>query len=211
MAFDVKEQLQKAWAFFENGELDAAANAYRACLEHLCAAQHESYCAALMGLVYAEATAERFDAARQAAQMLLAAAETQEERHVYLHQCGMVERMAGCWAAAIAFFEKERALLAADDVMSASANAYEMAYIAMKQGDLTGAESTMRAALTYGEQAGDDMCVGCACRGLGEIMQAGGRRAEALRWLERSIAAFQSAGDAIAADEVREMRLKIEG
>lgn len=209
MAFDVKEQLQKAWAFFEKGELDAAANAYRACLDHLCAKQHDPYCAALMGLVYTEATAERFEAARRYAQMLLAAAETQEETHVYLHQCGMVERMAGCWAAATGFFEKERALLAADDAMSASANAYEIGYIALKQGDLSGAEKTMRAALAYGEQAGDDMCVGCACRGLGEIVQAGGRKDEALRWFERSIAAFQAAGDAIAADEVREMRLKI--
>jgi len=204
------ERLQRAWALFDDGRLCDARALYTACLAQLSEEAHDDYCNALLGLVYVEAFAENYALARQYAQKLLAQQRSPEEKHIYLHQCGMVERMAGAFDAAQAYFDEERRVIEeqlSSDPMRLSVNLYEQAIILLKTDRCEQAMARMLEAHAYGKACGDDMCIGCACRGLGEICLAMADRRKADEWFEQAIAAFSEAGDEKAVREVREQYL----
>lgn len=201
------EQLQRAWALFDDGHLDDARALYTACLARIPEEEHNAYCNALLGLVYVEAFAENYALARRYAQKLLARQTNADEKHIFLHQCGMVERMAGAFDAARAFFDEERTIIeeqCASDPMSLSANLYEQAIIGLKTGQCGQAMKQMLEAHAFGKACGDAMCVGCACRGLGEICLAMADEDNATEWFAKAIAAFSEAGDEKAVREIQD-------
>ena len=200
--------LQLAWEKFDAGDFLGAEALYLACLQQTSASDAERYSAVLMGLVYTESFLEKYDEARQYGRRLLDAAKNAADQHVALHQLGMVERMAGNLSDALQLFlEEERVIQASfsNDDLRLSVNLYEQAYVAFLMGELAKAESIMLASRDRAAAARDDMCLGCAFRGLGEIMKAAGRLEAANDCFERAIIAFTKAGDKIAVEEIEKM------
>ncbi len=125
----------------------------------------------------------------------------------FLHQCGMVERMAGAFDAAQAFFDEERKDIeeqCSADPMSLSVNLYEQAIIKLKTDQCEQAMKQMLDAHAFGKASGDAMCVGCACRGIGEICLAMADEKNAAEWFAKAIAAFSEAGDEKAVREIQD-------
>jgi len=201
------EQLQRAWGLFDNGYLDDARALYTACLARITEESHDDYCNALLGLVYVESFAENYAQARRYAQKLLALQTTPEEKHIFLHQCGMVERMAGAFDTAQAFFNEERKVIeeqCSADPMSLSVNLYEQAIIKLKTDQREQAMKQMLEAHAFGKASGDAMCVGCACRGMGEICLSMADKTNAAEWFAKAITAFSEAGDEKAVREIQD-------
>lgn len=161
--------------------------------------------AMLMALGYAASALYRYDEARVSCRELAEMADTVKDRHIALHQLGMVERLAGEYSQAMALFEQEHSMISPQDEMALSANAYERAWLSMKMNDLPAAETIAQKALRHAEATGDDMCVACAWRCIGEIAAARGCPEAAVSAWQRSRAAFLRAEDTIGADEVADM------
>lgn len=84
-----------------------------------------------MGLAYVESALRSFGAARQHCGQMLAYAKSTQERHIAIHQAGMVERLAACYPQALALFAEEHSLLARhcpDSPLALSTNLYEQVY-----------------------------------------------------------------------------------
>ena len=64
-----------------------------------------------MGLIYAESFLEHFTEARTYASQLISCAIDHEEKHIAIHQAGMIERMAGVYDKAMNLFLQEEALI----------------------------------------------------------------------------------------------------
>ena len=92
-----------------------------------------------------------------------------------------------------------------EDDLRIAANLYEQAYVNMKIGVLDKAEEIMNRSLEHAKKSGDAMCIGCAYRGLGEIMKACGNTEQTHNYFEQAITAFELTGDSIAVDEVKAM------
>ena len=78
----------------------------------------------------------------------------------------------------------------------------------MKLHDFSPAEKNMLSALDFAEKSNDPISIGCAYRGLGEILKASEKAEEAAVYFEKSITAFQKAGDTYGVAEVKELMSK---
>lgn len=202
---NLQDDIVRAWALFDSGDYAASAALYRELWAH-CPPDHDLQRAILMGLIYVQCFTEDFPSARQYANILLQESLDADERHVALHQFGMVERMAGNYPEAQRLFLLEAEILRAsfpEDAMRCSANLYEQGYVQLQSGDFVRAEAMLLASLTHASAADDPMCTGCACRALAELAKAQ-HHPEAFQYYgEQAIAAFREAGDAIAVKEVQ--------
>lgn len=202
----MQEKLAKAWQLFDSGAVDAAETVYLDCYRQVNAANHEVYTSVLMGLIYVESFLEKYDEARKYAEILVRIANSDEEKHVAIHQSGMVERMAGNYSDAKTLFQQEVELIHmafADNDLLLSANFYEQAYVELKTGSIDLAEEIMRLSLEHAIKAKDSICIGCAYRGMGEIIKVRGDAVHAMQWFYKAIEAFSDAGDLIAVEEVK--------
>ena len=202
----LKSALEKAWDLFDIGNYQDAEAQYLECYDYISSMDIENVKVLLMGLMYTEAYLGKFDAAREYGRSLLDLARNHEEQHIALHQLGMVERMAGNYATAMELFMKENNILHnsfPNDSARFSANLYEQGYTAHKLERFEKAEKLMLRSLEHAIQSQDDICIGCSCRGMGEIMQEIGNTEEAIKHFKKAIAAFTNAGDLIAVEEIR--------
>lgn len=205
----MQEKIAEAWRLFDIGDFIASEAIYVDCLNHVNQDDYDTYASVLMGLIYTQSFLEKYDDARCYANQLMELAPNEEELHIALHQAGMVERMAGNFEEAMhLFYQEEEVIQRAfpmDDLRIAT-NLYEQAYVKMKKGDLALAEQMMTQSLEHAKTSDDAMCVGCACRGLGEIMNLCGKDTQAQAYLEQAVEAFKLAGDMIAVEEVEKMK-----
>lgn len=204
----MQEKLEKAWQLFDIGDYAASEEIYLECLKKTGEDDYENYASVLMGMIYTQSYMEKYDEARKYANHLIEIAPNDEEKHIALHQAGMVERMAGIYDDALKFFQLEAEIIDvafSEDDMRIAANLYEQAYVNMKKGILDKAEKIMNLSLQHAKKSEDAMCIGCAYRGLGEIMSMCGNTIQACNYFEQAIAAFELAGDSIAVDEVKAM------
>ena len=210
---DISNALSKAWEMFDRGDFQGAEDLYLTCYEQIRPSDHENINIALMGLLYAEAFLEKYEEARKYGNILLHEAQDEEEKHIAIHQIGMVERMAGNYERAMELFMEEAHLISfsfPDDTLRMSANFYEQGYIALKMKDYAQAEKLMLMSLECAIKAKDEMCMGCAFRGMGELMEAVGNRASAIGYFRKAIAAFTTAGDWVAVEEMKSAIQQIE-
>ena len=117
--------------------------------------------------------------------------------------------MAGNYDEAMNLFCQEKELILRvfpEDHLRVATNLYEQAYVNMKSGELELAEYIMMQSLDHAQIADNTMCIGCACRGMGEIMDLCGKNALAQEYFEKAIEAFKIADDMIAVKEVEELR-----
>ncbi len=204
----VKEKLEKAWKLFDSGELVDAETLYKECQNQINESEHNEYMTVLMGLIYVESFQGKYDDARIYGELLMEASMNDDEKHMAVHQAGMVERMAENYSEAMRLFQWEAEILSVsfpDDDMRFSVNLYEQGYVNMKMGNLALAEKKMLLSLEHAEKCGDDMCVGCACRGMGEIMNAYGNKESAIKYFQKAVEVFSRTGDEMAVNEVKEM------
>ena len=75
----------------------------------------------------------------------------------------------------------------------------------MKLLDLPLAEKNMLSALDFAEKSNDLISIGCAYRGLGEILKSSDKAEDAAVYFEKAIIAFQKAGDTYGVEEVKEL------
>ena len=95
-----------------------------------------------------------------------------------------------------------------DDALARSANLYEQGYVSMKLHDFSPTEKNMLSALDFAEKSNDPISIGCAYRGLGEILKASEKAEDAAVYFEKAITAFQKAGDTYGVEEVKELMSK---
>ena len=210
---NVNESLAIAWEKFDHGDYAGAESIYLQCYDQISKTNNQILAAALMGLVYVEAFLKKFDEARKYGCILLNEAQNEEEKHIAIHQLAMVERMAGKYIKAMELLVEEERLLFdyfPSDPQRMSANLYEQGYVALNTSDYAQAEKMMRMSLECGIHAADDMCIGCAYRGLGEIMCATGQIEAAKDYFDKAVNSFNKAGDLIAAEELSSAILELE-
>lgn len=204
----IRNKLNSAWTSFDTGDLEASRTLYIECLQELSDDEHDLYTAALMGLIYVESSAGNFKKAREYANALLNNARGNNETHIFLHQSGMVERMAGRYTESLDFFLRERKLLLdtlSDDHAGISANFYETGYIQMNQALYTEAEQDLKHSLKAACDSGDMECIGCAYRGLGELYAKTGIHDLSCEMYQKAIEAFAKADDLFAIKEVEHL------
>ena len=63
----------------------------------------------------------------------------------------------------------------------------------------------MLSALDFAEKSNDLISIGCAYRGLGEILKSSDKAEDAAVYFEKAIIAFQKAGDTYGVEEVKEL------
>ena len=202
----MQDKLAKAWQLFDSGAVDAAESVYLDCYRKVNSANHEVYTSVLLGLIYVESSLKKYDEAQKYAEILVRIANSDEERHVAIHQYGMVERIAGNYSNAKKLFQQEAELIHtafADNDLMLSANIYEQAYIELQTGNIDLAEEFMRLSVEHAIKAKDGICIGCACRGMGEIIGSRNDAVRAMQWFNKAIEAFEDAGDLIAVEEVK--------
>ena len=205
---NLKGALEKAWELFDIGNYQDAESLYLECYDHISSMDMENVKVLLMGLMYTEAFLNKHNAAREYGCSLLGLARNCEEKHIALHQLGMVERMTGNFATAMELFIEEEIIIHTsfpNDSMRFSANLYEQGYTAHKLKQFEKAEKLMLQSLSYANASEDDICIGCSCRGMGEIMREIGNAEEAINYFEKAIAAFTNAGDLIAVEEIHKL------
>lgn len=208
----MQEKIEEAWRLFDIGEFVASDEIYQECLSEVNKDDYGIYSSVLMGLIYTQSFQEKYDEARNYAKQLIEIVPNEEELHIALHQAGMVERMAGQYEKAMELFCQEEAVIHRmfpDDDLRIAANLYELAYVNMKRGSLDLAEQVMMSSLEHAKKAKDAMCIGCAYRGLGEIMNVSERMELARDYYAYAIKAFEDAGDEIAVTEVLELLTKV--
>lgn len=69
-------------------------------------------------------------------------------------------------------------------------------------------EKTLLSALDFAEKSNDLISIGCAYRGLGEILKSSDKAEDAAVYFEKAIISFQKAGDTYGVEEVKELMSK---
>ncbi len=209
---DLAELAEQAWRAFDRAEYHRAEEIYEVCLEQTPTADLQRRRELRYLLAFAYAHTGRFREARAIYTDLLAwqresgsqtAPGGEWSAAVMLHQLAMVERLAGDTGAGFRYLEEERSLREADDNAGLSANSYEFGELYLMRGDPGRAEEEMRRSLDESHKSGDMVCEACSLRGLGDVLAAQGRSAEARSCYRNSIGHFFEAGDMIGADDVR--------
>lgn len=211
---DFKQILNDAWNLFDSGNFLGAEELYKKCYEQIGMIEVETFNAIIMGLIYTETFLGKFEEARKYGIILLNEAQNDEDKHVAIHQLGMVERMAGNYAAAMSLFVEENGLIINSfpgDKLKMSANLYEQGYVAMKMQNYEHAKYAMNMSLECAIEAKDDMCIGCAFRGMGEIMHALEKTEYAIDYFKKALSAFTDAGDSFAVEEIQVVLNEIQG
>ncbi|HFH9836719.1 TPA: tetratricopeptide repeat protein [Streptococcus suis] len=199
--------IDKAWEFFFEGKVAESKQLlekeYRVetCLDY----------AGLNLFAYLYLEEENFDKALLACQRYIQLAREEqnaEQEHIGLHQLAMVYRSRGDFTKALELIEEEATLLATDfaeDKLKWSVNEYEQGYLRLQLGELESALHFMKRSLENALKTDDLIAQACAYRGLGEIYATNGAADLAEPAFKQSISAFEKAGDAIGAEEVREL------
>lgn len=86
------ETLSRAWSLFDAGNYTDAETLYKECYTKIPSTDHDNYWQVLMGLIYVESFQEHFAEARTYASQLISCAINHEEKHIAIHQAGMIER-----------------------------------------------------------------------------------------------------------------------
>src|SRR5690606_18099615 len=187
----ISQLFNEAFEAFDHNRLDEAERLYREAIALIGQQDSEDYRNALHMLAFVKSHQKDFVEARELYSQLhldaLSRKDTAAEA-IALHQLGMIERLAEEYDAAISLFEEEFALRSKhlpDDHLGISANLYEQGYVAFLTGNFGSAHATLLQALSYGESAQDQMCVGCALRGLGEVEAARRNLMEARQYFLR--------------------------
>lgn len=207
----LEEKLNAAFDLFDQGKLVEAENLYNECLIAVENKNCDEYVQILHGLGYVKAAQKNYDAARNHYKELIDIAITnvQELDHcVAVHQLGMVKRMATCYEEAQHLFQLEAKLLKEYNIESHlnwSANYYEQGYVALMKNELEIAEHLMNEALKFAKKSVDDVCLGCAYRGLGEVYLAKDDNILAKQSFHHALAAFEKANDLMAVQEMKEL------
>jgi tetratricopeptide (TPR) repeat protein len=196
--------MKEAFEAFEREDWDGAERIYRA---HL--ADPEQKENAMHMLAFTLAMKKEYDEARDIYKELLHRAEKQRQNEaaaIAMHQLAMVSRMEGDAPAARRWLERERSLRRdrlPDDHAGHSANAYEFGEASLLEGKLEEALGAFRLALREGKKAGDDICIACAWRGIGQTSSRFGHDPGPA--YKQSMAAFRRAEDAKGEAEVRRL------
>lgn len=204
-------KLTKAWELFEKGDLKQSESLYLECLDTIDKSNVQKYSSILMGLIYVECFAEKYDIARQFAEELLHIAQNPEEQHIYLHQQGMVERMASNYAKALELFDLESEIILENfpnDFHRIATNLYEKAYILSKCKEFQKAIAEMKRAIHYAEQSNDLTTIACTYRGMAEILSDSGNHCDARQYFKKAIQSFEKEGSPssqYAIAEIKEM------
>lgn len=207
----LKEKINEAFALFDQGRLSEAELLYNECLNVIEDRNADEYSQILHGLGYVKAAQKNYDAARDHYNELLEIAITNGRKMdhcVAVHQLGMIERMASCYDEAKQMFQLEEKLLKNYGITSAlnwSANYYEQGYVALMQRKLDIAEQFMKKAVNFAKESADDVCLGCAYRGLGEIYLANNQETIAKQSFQHALEAFERANDLMAIQEIKEL------
>ena len=117
----------------------------------------------------------------------------------------MVERMANCYEEAVHLFQLEMKLLKdykIESPLNWSTNYYEQGYVALLMNNIVLAEQLMHRSLQLAIQLEDNVCLGCAYRGLGEIYRTKGEEVLARQSFQHAMEAFKKANDKIAVREI---------
>lgn len=203
--------LTEAFKAFDAENWSEAEQLYRRAIKEA-EGQNERYLNnALHMLAFTLAMKEAFRESLLLYERLLAKAQNASDEAIALHQIGMVYRMEKKYDKAIASFNKEKKLRVNSlrhDYVGFSANSYEFGQIAFEKEELQEAFTHFTEALDYGKSAYDQICIGCAHRGLGTYFDKVGAQNKAMQSFEKSISAFEEAGDSGGAEQVRGM-LKI--
>ncbi len=209
----IQEMISEAWTLFDDKKYDEARDLYRKCYEEMTADDAATESSILMGLMYVESFSGNYDLARDYANKLLDSASNDDDKHICLHQLGMVERMAENYETALSVFIDEENIIKAafsDGYDRLSANMYEQGYVNYKMGNLSNATKLMENAVMLGKQSGDAMCLACAYRGMGEILAALDNWTGAKEYFQKSMEEFKQAEDYKGMQEVEEMMYAIE-
>ncbi len=208
-----QEMISQAWMQFDDKRYDDARDVYIQCHKNISKDDLAAEASVYMGLTYVEAFSGNYDLARDYANKLRSLATNEEDRHIYLHQLGMVERMAENYETALSVFVDEENIIKAafsDGYDRLSANMYEQGYVNYKMGNLSNATKLMENAVMLGKQSGDAMCLACAYRGMGEILAALDNGTGAKEYFQKSMEGFGQAEDYKGMQEVEEMMYAIE-
>ncbi|BDP41433.1 hypothetical protein DAETH_14020 [Deinococcus aetherius] len=133
----------------------------------------------------------------------------QPKEHIFVHQQGMVERLAGDHQRALQLFMEERALidvLPGDRAFERAVNGYEVGVNRLALGEIEAARSALCAALNDARTADDLVTTACVHRALGDFAAQTGDPATARSEYDLAHAAFESAGADRAAHEVQARR-----
>lgn len=209
------ETLQKkialAFDLFDKGDLPNAEQLFSECLDEISDNCLSLFKETLFGMGYVKAHMGKFEEARsiykQLIEMTTYNGEVTEKTR-YVHQLGMVERMAMNLEAAMQIFEDEYNLLEKHQLnndLNKSANLYERGYIYFLQNQNSIALHFMELSLKHAELSGDKVCIACSCRGLGQIYKAIGKRQMEVMYFDKSLLAFQEANDEIGVKEVQDL------
>ena len=204
----IQDMISEAWSLFDNKRYDDSRAVYNECYSMLDKDDVLLESSILMGLIYVESFSENFDKAREYANKLVGMAQSNEDRHIYLHQLGMVERMAQNYDTALSIFCDEESIILEyfpDDYGSLSANMYEQGYVMSKKGICDEATRLMDRAISFAEKSEVPMCEGCAYRGMGEIYVVAGEKNTAKEYFMKAIQSFTKAEDQIAVNEIKDM------
>lgn len=204
----LKEQLNQAFELFDKGYLGEAEELYNECLRKISNTNSDEYTQGLHGLGYVMVSLCKYDEARSHYNELIKIALSNEDKvnHcIAIHQLGMVERMAEKFDEALKLFQSEADLLGKYKIESAlnwSANFYEQGYVNLKMKNLKKAEHLMGESLKFAKKSEDNVCIGCAYRGYGEIYQAKGNKLLAKQSFHYAKEIFKEANDNIAIQEI---------
>lgn len=204
----INEKLSRAFDLFDKGKLFEAEKLYNECLQNLEKTSDE-YKTALHGLGYAKTYQKEFNKARKIYNELR---QIDQDKHIAIHQLGMVERIAENYNKALELFDEELKLLRdskPDYQVGFAANFYEQGIILLKRNTLNEAEELMTRSLHYSKLSGDQICLGCSYRGLGEINMAKSENEKAKNYFLNSIEAFKEGNDQAAVNEVISLFNKI--
>ena len=203
------EEIDEAFELFDRGEYEQAEQMYLRCLDELKDEKSASYSSVLNGLGYVKSHQGQFEKAKQYFNGVLQIAFEEDDKNkeaMALHQLGMVERMAGKYESALAFFKREHKIWQQhfpDFYTGFSANSYERGFIAFKQEQHERAEKLFISALDYAKGAKSPVAKGCAYRGLGELNMAKLRFREAAIYFRKALLAFEEADDPTGAAEIQ--------
>ncbi|MEF2277977.1 hypothetical protein V3W47_06660 [Deinococcus sp. YIM 134068] len=160
-----------------------------------------------MALGYALAHDGHFDAAREVYARLRAVHAGEPGEHIFVHQLGMVERLAGNHRAALRLFTEERVLIEslpeAERPFKRAVSGYEVGVNLLALGDVAAARAVLADALADAGSADDPMTLGCVHRALGDLAAREGELDATRREYDLAGAAFLKAGDERAAAEVQ--------
>ena len=124
---------------------------------------------------------------------------------IAIRQLGMVERMANCFYEAFSLFQLEAKLLIdykIESPLNWSTIYYEQGYVALLMNNIVLAEQLLHQSLQLAIQSEDNVCLGCAYRGLGEVYRAKGEEVLAKKSFHQAMEAFEKVNDKIAVQEI---------